>query len=450
MKRIGYILLSSVILLTVYTLALAQLEAKTAKYLLRVLTGESVRGYFGSAVEGSYAWSGGSPLFAISATGEMNGPTRIGKVEFYDGLQADKPTISISGKVEGELFGKAISGGADWNGDGIPDFAVGAPDGSTGKDKEVAGKVYLYFGGADFGKSAVAVLSIGEAKDGFGEAVCLKDDVNGDGLGDLIVGAPRSAKSGATSGRAYVWFGKRNGGPSAAPDVEIKLGTTNDLFGTCIAVGDLNGDGHADLAIGSPHHNVGDKIPGGVFIFHGGKGVNLAQASQILSGENTGFQDEFGESVAVIPDQDGDKTSELIVGAPKVMTGNAQYGKVYIYHGGSKLGPDPSQTFAGHSEAGLFGQNVYSCGDLNGDGKGDFAIQAANEAVSRGVVYLYYGGWDKEFYAFSGESTGDRAGGALTVIGDLDHSGGQEVLVGARWSKAAAENGGRVYVLSIQ
>jgi hypothetical protein len=448
MKRIGIVLLSSVALLTILTLALAQLEAKGAKYLLRVITGEDVRGYFGSAIEGNYAWNGKTPMFAISATGEANGPTRVGKVTFYDGLMSEQPALTIAGKEESILFGKVLSAG-DWNGDGIPDLAVGAPAQGIIKDSDIKGKVYLYLGGSDFGKTEPLVIASDERNDGFAEALTMKSDINGDSLADLVVCAPRSAKSGATSGRAYVWFGRKDGKLAAKPDVEIKLGTTNDLFGTSVASGDVTGDGQADLIIGSPAYNVGDKMPGGVFIFHGGKHLDLTKASQIIPGEGTGFQDLFGQSVAVINDINGDKACELLVGAPQVASNGAQYGKAYLYFGGVKIAAEPNRTFTGKAEAGKFGQYVFNLGDINGDGKGDYAIQADNEAGSRGTVNFYYGGWEKEFYQFVGEAVADRLGSAVVSIGDMDGNKSPDILVGARWNDASVENGGRVYILSI-
>jgi hypothetical protein len=446
MKRIGYILLISVAMLTALTLALAQLESKGAKYLLRVLTGEEVRGYYGSAVEGGYAWTGKTPLFAVSASGELNGPMRVGKVYFFDGLMAEQPILKISSPAEGDLFGRTLSGGGDWNGDGVPDLAIGAPYAQDPKEKSL-GKVYLYLGGSEFGKGTPLSVSSTEAQDGFGEAILLKHDVNGDGLADLIVGAPRSAKAGATSGRAYVWFGRIEGIPSRA-DVEIKLGTTNDLFGTSVAAGDVNGDGQADVIIGSPCHNLADKTPGSVFIFHGGKSIDFTKPSQALSGEGTGFQDLFGQSVAVVDDQNGDKIPELLVGAPQVTIEKTQCGKAYLYSGAATLSTNPTKVFSGKTAASKFGQNVLSLHELNNDGKGDFAIQAEGEAGSKGILYVFYGGWDKEFYQFIGESVGDRAGGSVAAIGDLDGNKSPDVLVGARWNDAASENGGRAYVLS--
>jgi hypothetical protein len=452
MNRIGYILLSVVALLVIFTLALAQLETKSAKYLLRAISGQDVRGYYGTAALGPFAYQGADqpPLFAVSETGEAEGPIRTGKVYLYDKLLADAPVLTITAPTEGELFGWSLSAG-DWNGDGIPDLAVGAPcSEGTAAGRNRAGKVYVYFGGADFGKQPSATLSAGEAGDGFGAALSMAQDLNGDSLADLVIGAPRSAKSGATSGRCYAWFGKHSGTPGSAPDVEIRLGTTNDLFGTCIATGDVNGDKQPDLLIGSPQHNIGEKIPGSVFVFFGGKGLSLVNPSAIISGETTSFQDEFGWSVAVVPDLNGDGSEDIIVGAPQVVADGKQMGKVYVYHGGQKIGPQAAQTFVGTAEAGRYGQEVYSLGDVNKDGKGDWAVQAESEAGSRGVLRFYYGGWDKEFYAFSGEAVGDRLGGCLAILGDLDKNGSTEFLVGDRWNHAEAENAGRAYILSLE
>ncbi|RPH95111.1 hypothetical protein EHM69_05540 [candidate division KSB1 bacterium] len=449
MKRVGYVLLSAVALLVVLTLALAQLETRSAKNLLRVLTGEDVREYFGSACEAPLAYTGCAPWFAVSSTGETDGPIRTGRVAFYDNLLADAPVLSISAPAEGELFGWSLSGGGDWNGDGFPDLVVGAPAGQ-GTGKSPAGKAYLYFGGADFGKSPPAMLSAGEAGDGFGEAINLKHDINGDSLADLIIGAPRSAKAGATSGRAYVWFGKRTGGPAKAPDAEIRLGTTNDLFGTAIATGDVTGDAQADLLIGAPQHNVGEKMPGSLFIFHGGKSLSLSAPSQTIHGEGTSFQDHFAWSLAIIPDINGDTIPEILAGAPRVAQGGKQLGRVYLYYGGAKLNPQPSTTFWGQAEAGAFGRQVYSLGDLNSDGKGDWAVQAESESGSRGVLHFYYGGWDKPFGHFTGENIGDRLGGSLAVLIGLD-SGVPKLLTGARWNDdSGSENAGRAYILQVE
>jgi hypothetical protein len=449
MKRIGYILTAFVAILVIFTLALAQLEARNAKYLLRAVSGKDIRGYYGSDALAALAFTGKDPLFAVSAPGEVNGPVRRGKIYFYDNIMADSAVLTIAAPNESELFGARISGGGDFNGDGIPDLCAGAPCGE-GTPKDPAGKVYLYLGGADFGTAVYAALSVGEKGDAFGSAVDLTHDINGDGLADLIVGAQHSALSGATSGRAYVWFGRKTGMPGEKPDVEIKLGTTNDNFGCSIASGDVSGDGQPDLIIGARQRNDGDKMPGAVYIFHGGKGVKLTEASQLLYGESTGFQDWFGETVAVVQDQNGDNTADLLVGAPQVTVDGKQVGRVYLYHGAAKLAVKADAVFNGTAEAGRFGQHVYAIGDLNADGKSEWAVQGETESAGRGVIHFFRGGSQQDFYDFTGERSGDRLGNAVAIVTGNDKTGGQKVLVATRWSSAEAQNSGRVYYLSIE
>jgi hypothetical protein len=444
MKRIGYILLGSVGLLVIATLVLAQLEAPRAKSLLRVLTGKEVRGYFGTAVAPALLYNGSAPWFAVSATGETEGPVCVGKVFFYDQLLATEPVLTLRGG-EGELFGSTLAAG-DWNGDGKMDLAVGAPVGQ-GTGARPAGKVYLYLGGGGFGGSPAAVLSAGEAGDGFGQALTMADDINGDSLADLVVGAPYSRKAGATAGRVYVWFGRASGGPGKAPDAEIRLGTTNDLFGSAVATGDINGDGQPDLLIGSPHDKSAEKWLGSVTIILGGKKISFAAPSQVIWGEGTAWQDEFGASVAV-GDVTGDGMADLLVGAPQAVELGKQVGKVYLYRGAAKIEAKPAATFTGTAEAGRFGQQVFSLGDISGDSKADWAVQAESESGSRGVVHFYYGGWDKPFQNFAGETVGDRVGCSLAVVRGLE--GVPKVLVGARWNDSEVENAGRVYILQFE
>ncbi len=211
MKRVGYILVSTVMVLAIYALSLAQLESSrntAAKYLLRVMDGPGVRAYFGSAVEGAYNWTGAGPLYAASYTGENAGPISRGVVNIYDGLLAESPMLTISGKDDGELFGSALASG-DFNGDGTPDLAVAA-EGGQGTGAKPAGKVYLYLGGVNFGSNAT-VATVGESKDSFGHSISLAHDINGDSFADLVVGAPHSARAGATAGRAYIWYGNAEG-----------------------------------------------------------------------------------------------------------------------------------------------------------------------------------------------------------------------------------------------
>ncbi|MBK8128525.1 MAG: FG-GAP repeat protein [bacterium] len=449
MKRIGYVLISAVAVLAVYALSLAQLESRnaSAKYLLRVMDGPDARAYFGSAVEGAYAWTGGNKLYAVSYTGENAGPVSRGAVHFYDGLLANDPVLTIRGQEDGELFGSSMSTG-DFNGDGTPDLAIAA-EGGQGTGSKPAGKVYLYLGGANFG-SAAAVITVGESKDSFGRSIDMTRDVNGDSFADLVVGAPHSAKNGATAGRVYVYFGNANG-TAKSPDLESKLGTLNDLYGTSVSSGDITGDGQADIVVGAPHYGTEATYYGAVYVFKGGKGIDVSKPTKLYKGELTSFQDQYGWSTAIVADQTGDGVAEMVVGAPQFTSGGKQLGKVYVYHGGATLPDNANATFTGGVEAGRYGERVFALGDLNGDGKGDWAAQAANANQARGVVYFYYGGWETDFYQFSGENIADAAGNSVSSFGDLDGNGAPDLGVGGRWwDQDVMENVGRVYLLSVQ
>lgn len=422
-------------------------DTGNAKYLFGIMTGEIPNAYFGSAIVGGVDWAGsGTKYLAISAPGAALGPVREGTVYFYDSLGAETPAMVMTGASEGDLFGYRLSGRSDINGDKIPDLAVAAPYGRAGTQKP--GKVYLFFGGDEFTKSKPIELSADEQGDGFGLAVCLEEDLNGDGLADLVVGAPYSNRAGPLAGRAYIWWGGDKLKSKAKPDVVLRHGTTNDMYGTSLAIGDINGDGQADLVIGAPQHNVGDKIPGSVFVYFGGKNANWQQPSLVLNGEAKAFYDHFGAVVAIPGDVNGDGADDLLVGAPKVKISGGDQGRVYLFSGGKALDENPDQIFDGEAEIDRFGSAIYPVGDLNEDGRADFAILAENAAVGHGILYFYYGGWETPFYEMTGEASGDRYGYGFAALGDMNGDKTKDMVVGAGWNDAGGEGTGRVYILS--
>lgn len=422
-------------------------ETDNTKYLFSIQTGETAYGYFGSAVLGAVDWTGiGKKYIAIGASGATTELAQRGTVYFYDKLGAAAPVMILDGLAKGDLFGRRLSGKSDMNGDGIPDLVVAAPYWQTSSQK--SGKVYLYLGGEGFPKSKPIILSAGEAGDGFGSSVCLEGDLNGDNFADLIVGAPYSNRNGPLAGRAYIWWGSKDIKSEAKPDVILRQGTTNDLFGSCLALGDLNGDGQADLAVGAPQHNIGEKIPGSVFIYYGGSNTKWQQSSMVVSGEGTTFHDHFGASIAIVKDINGDGANDLLIGAPKVEIYDEDQGRVYLFWGGQALDKNPDQIFNGEEPTDLFGSAIYGVGDLNKDGKGDFVIQAENAARAQGILYFYYGGWERAFYELTGEGVGDRLGGCLDGLGDMNADGTEDVIIGARWNDAGDRDAGRIYILS--
>ena len=112
--------------------------------------------------------------------------------------------MTLLGAAAGDNLGRSVAGAGDVNGDGYADVIVGAPTTRGGAD---AGAAYVYFGGPGADDVADLTLLGAAAGDYFGCAVAGAGDVNGDGYGDVIVGAYGNDAGGAAAGRAYVYFG---------------------------------------------------------------------------------------------------------------------------------------------------------------------------------------------------------------------------------------------------
>jgi hypothetical protein len=143
---------------------------------------------------------------------------------------------------------KAAGGAGDINGDGYDDLLVGC------RDEGTAGTAKLYLGGSLVNAAADWQGNGEAADDDYGTAVAAAGDLNGDGFGDLIVGAPLADGAVAlwNRGRAYVYLGRSSFAPGSADATitgTVDFGTLSDGIA---GVGDVNGDGYADLAVGVP------------------------------------------------------------------------------------------------------------------------------------------------------------------------------------------------------
>jgi len=174
----------------------------------------------------------------------------------------------IFGEAINDGFGRSVAAAGDVNGDGADDVIVGADqlfNQGAGKayvfDGPLAGNIQA----AD----ASAILIGEVAQDGFGISVSGVEDFNGDGFDDVIVGAwdNDGGGGGGRSGRAYTFFGPFTGTIAAAEADFIVTGAPSDELGMSVAGGDLNGDGVGDLIIGAPQFADGD--PGYAAILFG-------------------------------------------------------------------------------------------------------------------------------------------------------------------------------------
>jgi len=269
-------------------------------------------------------------------------------------------------------FGIALASVGDLDADGVPDLAIGAPDENGG------GRVYLFSGATG---EALGALAEPEGSIAYGYAIAPAGDVDGDGTPDILVGDYKrlsesgavSVVSGATGQALHV----------LAPDAPIALAH----FGRALAGGaDVTGDGVADWIVAARGEEVEGVAGGRVYVI---SGATAETVRRLVSPQPTDGG-QFGLSVALCPDVDGDGAAEIAVGAGRETGDQTAQGHAYLFSGAAG---DLLQSYASPSPAanGWFGQSVACTGDLDGDDAGDLVVGAAGEtdgATRSGTVYV--------------------------------------------------------------
>jgi hypothetical protein len=506
------------------------------------LDGANPGDYLGTSVAAGDMDGDGYADLLVGIPGWDSPFPEAGRVELYpggpDGL-SNTPTWFAEGEQPGAGLGSAVALAGDLDADGLPDLAAGAPghDGS-GLD---AGRVYVWKGGALLLLGAFDGQAGGEA---YGSAVASAGDVDADGDADLLIGAPGAAEGGPDAGRAELRLGGPSGPGAAAwstaglpgwrlgaavagagdidadGDAELLVGAPEadggagralmfpgsptgpgglawtvmgeapgDHLGASVAgLGDTNGDGHADVLIGVPQHDVvgdGPWSPGDTGAedsdWIGETGVETdapedtdltapgdtdgeTDASRESGGETdapreTGAAPETGGEIDLPQETDaagetGNETpretgAAAVRSGPRLRGGRTirDAGQAQIFLGGPLgLPATPTRTINGDTPDMRLGAHVAAAGDLDASGFADAVVGAPGDHGGRGLVLVLHGGpvglqvaWRAE-----GDGADHQLGASAGSAGDLDGDGIGDLFLG---SPGAGGGAGRVVVV---
>ncbi|MDY7076464.1 MAG: integrin alpha [Chloroflexota bacterium] len=435
-------------------------------------TGDQTAAHFGTAVStaGDVNSDGyadviiGAPRVDVSGTTTL---TDTGQVYVYHGSPAGLTTGPADWTAWGDQaitrFGAAVSTAGDVNGDGYTDVIVGAPDhdvlGSITLTN--AGQVCVYHGsstGLTTG-SADWMATGDQGGAHFGAAASVAGDVNSDGYADVIVGAPDYSSGQPGEGAAFVYHGSPDGLVANPAWSSHPTDQENANFGISVStVGDVNGDGHSDLAIGASGYDHGQTDEGGAFVYHGSPAGLAAAPTWSAAGK----QDRalVGWAVSTAGDVNGDGYADVIVGAPRYDHGQIEEGVAFLYAGGPD-GPATNPAWMGESdqEWAWFGYAVATAGDVNNDGYSDVIVGAPrydDVQLDVGAAYVYHGGPDGLIAtpSWAGPPAGQnttlfgvspRFGTVVSTAGDVNGDGYADVIITANGYDAEGTNEGAAF-----
>ena len=342
-----------------------------------------------------------------------------------------------------------ISGAGDVNGDGNDDLLISA------MHNAVPGTVWVIYGpmSGTTDLDTVGTAITGEAANDDANTIAGPGDVNGDGFDDILIGAAGNDEGGDNAGAVYLVLGPVGPTGLNLSDADAKIvgvGDFTDLGAAIAGAGDVNGDGLADIIIGSRSDDAASPEAGAAYVFLGpiSGALGTGDADATILGEAS--LDAAGDTVAGVGDLNGDGFGDVAVTAPRngattTANGDAD-GFVYVVEGpisGTMSLADAAAKLHGEDPYVFLSTQMGDAGDLNGDGVDDLMIGLGNTAVTGsgdGVTYVEFGPVEgaKELsqadVRLVGETGQDFAGLAASGVGDTNGDGVNDIVIGAPYN----------------
>ncbi len=393
---------------------------------LYVLTGESAGDYYGwVAANIDDIDDDGVDDLAIPAILDPNGGAFAGRVYIHSG--ATGAVLNVIDGQPAELFGYSTAGAGDVNGDGTPDYVIGAPGFSSAPAP--AGRVVV-MSGADH--SLIHELFPVEASF-YGASVSGAGDVNFDGYADVLVGAPRADFTGVDAGRAYVYSGA-DGSLLWTFDGR----TDGDLLGSAVGVvGDVNGDGASDVVVGAQGNG------GAAYVLSGDR-VRVLHHLRPRPGSGNNYAQFFASGAG---DVDADGVPDVFVGDYNGGPGaNFGTGAAYVYSGATG---SPIHVIRAEQPGDGFGPGR-GVGDVNDDGHADLIVASYTSSAGApfaGRALVISGADGSTLRTITSTIANDNFGVDALGMGDADGDGFTDFVVTAVGQAFAGTGPGVVYVV---
>ena len=425
-------------------------------------------------------------LFAPSLALLIGSPILHSQVVFNSSLYAEMQSGFGADVCGGCRLGSDVATLGDLDGDGVEELAFGAPlDSENGVG---TGSVWIAFLNAD--GTVKSEQKINETNGGFGgslagihffgSTVAALGDLDGDGVEDLAVGATEDDGGGMNRGAVWILFLNADGTVKSEQKIdEFNGGLTgpledDDRFGSAlVAVGDLDGDGVTELAVGAIGDDDGFSNAGAVYILFLNSNGTVA-SEQKISATAGGLapaltlDDEFGGGLGALGDFDGDGVEDLAVGAIRFANLDGAVFLLNLNADGtvksqSVITDNMSGLPANTLDSELFGSSIVVGDDFDLDGIPELFVGAPShrtvDGVLPGAVYILFldatgtvTSFDlvtDETAAFGKLFGGDAFGCGLSLASDFDGNGKLDVVVGAKGTDIGGLDAGGAWLISM-